>query len=147
MSAVNLYSVPTFKSYIYYVLDLMKRYNTDSKRVKIDFAYVRHPQFLDIKIVPVEMLEKYIKPAIDIMNANSNNNLFMPWEIQRIERIYKDCTTRYERHNEKEMQDISLNRFRFWQFTQEYDRRRDLDFSSTFPEFKEFYKECKNRHV
>ena len=147
MSAVNLYSVPTFKSYIYYILDLMKRYNTDSKRVKIDFAYVRHPQFLDIKIVPVDMLEKYIKPAIDVMNANSNNNLFMPWEIQRIERIYKDCTTRYERHDDKDMQDISLNRFRFWQFTQEYDRRRDLDFAKTFPEFKEFYKECKNRHV
>ena len=147
MSAVNLYSVPTFKSYIYYILDLMKRYNTDDKRVKIDFAYVRHPYFLDIKIVSVELMEKYMKPAIDLMKENTERNLFKEWEIQRIERIYKDCIARYERNNDADIKDIKLNRFRFQQFTQEYDRRRETNFLETFPEFEEFYKECSNRHV
>ena len=147
MSAVNLYSVPTFKSYIYYILDLMKRYNSEYKRVKVDFAYVRHPYFLDIKIVPVELMEQYIKPAIELMEENQGNHLFGPWEVQRMDRIYKDCISRYERNDEREIRDINLNRFRFWQFTQEYDRRRDSNFTQVFPQLKEFYEQCGKRHV
>jgi organic radical activating enzyme len=147
MSAVNLYSVPTFKSYIYYILDLMKRYNTTYKRVKVDFAYVRHPYFLDIKIVPRELLDKYIRPAIGVMKNNKGEFLFSDWEVQRIARIYKDCVLRYEKNEPRDMKDISLNRFRFWQFTEQYDQRRQSDFKTIFPELVDFLQECKTRDV
>jgi organic radical activating enzyme len=147
MSAVNLYSVPTFKSYIYYILDLMKRYNTKYKRVKVDFAYVRHPYFLDIKIVPRELLDKYIRPAIGVMKNNKGEFLFSDWEVQRIARIYKDCVLRYEKNEPRDMKDISLNRFRFWQFTEQYDQRRQSDFKTIFPELVDFLQECKTRDV
>ena len=147
MSAVNLYSVPTFKSYIYYILDLMKRYNKTCKRVKTDFAYVRHPLFLDIKIVPPTLMEQYMQPAIELMEANKTEFLFGDWEVQRISRIYNDCILRYNRNNPKELADISLNRYRFWQFTNEYDKRREKSFETTFPELIQFYQECKNRNV
>lgn len=147
MSAVNLYSVPTFKSYIYYILDLMKRYNTTYKRVRTDFAYVRHPLFLDIKIVPPALMEQYMQPAIELMESNKTEFLFGDWEVQRIGRIYNDCILRYNRNNPKELADIALNRYRFWQFTNEYDRRREKSFETTFPELTQFYQECKNRNV
>ena len=147
MSAVNLYSVPSFKSYIEYMLNLMTTYNLKNKRVRIDFAYVRHPYFLDIKIVPVKLMEQYVLPAIELMKENSSDLIFADWEIQRMERIYKDCTNRYMRGELNELRDIELNRYRFFQFTEEYDRRRETDFLATFPEFKEFYKECKTRNV
>ena len=147
MSAINLYSVPSFESYIQYMLDLMTEYNQKKKRVRIDFAYVRHPHFLDIKIVPVDLMEKYVLPALELMKENSSYLIFADWEIQRMERIYKDCITRYLRNESSEMHDIGLNRYRFYQFTQEYDKRRKTDFLTTFPEFKEFYKECSQRHV
>lgn len=147
MSAINLYSVPSFKSYIEYMLDLMLIYNHKRKRVKIDFAYVRHPYFLDIKIVPVKLMETYILPAIDLMKENNSDLIFADWEIQRMDRIYKDCIVRYMRGELNEMRDIELNRYRFFQFTEQYDKRRETNFLETFPEFKEFYKECKTRNV
>lgn len=147
MSAINLYSVPSFKSYIEYMLDLMLTYNHTNKRVRIDFAYVRHPYFLDIKIVPVKLMEQYILPAIDLMKENNSNLIFADWEIQRMDRIYKDCIVRYMRGELNEMRDIELNRYRFFQFTEQYDKRRETNFLETFPEFKEFYKECKTRNV
>jgi len=147
MSAVNLYSVPTIKSYIYYLLDLMKKFNINNKRIRIDFAYVRHPHFLDIKIVTPDLMQTNFLPAIELMKENKDRLLFGDWEIQRIERIYNDCIARYARNNSNEIQDIKLNRFRFWQFTQEYDKRRNTDFLKTFPQLEEFYQECKNRNV
>lgn len=142
MSAVNLYSVPSFKLYVQYVLDLMTKFNTKDKRITIDFAYVRHPEFLDIQIVPKDMMEEYVKPAIDLMRDNLRWPLFQDWEIQRIERIYSDCINRYYRNDPAELKKIRLNRYRFLQFTKEYDRRRGTNFLEVFPEFEQFYKEC-----
>ena len=147
MSAINLYSVPSFNSYIEYMLELMTKYNLKRKRIGIDFAYVRHPQFLDIKIVPVKMMQEYVLPAIELMKENKSNLIFADWEIQRMERIYNDCINRYLRSELREIQDIELNRYRFYQFSEQYDKRRGTDFLETFPEFKEFFEECKNRNV
>ena len=92
-------------------------------------------------------MEQYILPAIDLMKEHNSDLIFADWEIQRMDRIYKDCIVRYMRGELNEMRDIELNRYRFFQFTEQYDKRRETNFLETFPEFKEFYKECKTRNV
>ena len=52
MSAFNILSLPTLTNYIRHVKLLKRKFK---ERVKIDFAYVRHPYFLDIKIATDEL--------------------------------------------------------------------------------------------
>ena len=133
MSAFNILSLPTLTNYIRHVKLLKRKFK---ERVKIDFAYVRHPYFLDIKIATDELVLRYFKKAVDYMKDSPE---FTNWETIRFERIYNDCASRFN----TEDNDVKLNRYRFWQFTQEYDRRRNKNFIETFPEYKEFLNLCK----
>jgi hypothetical protein len=133
MSAFNILSLPTLTNYIRHVKLLKRKYG---KRVTVDFAYVRHPQFLDIKIATDELVLRYFKTAVDYMKDSPE---FTEWETIRFERIYKDCESRFT----KEDSDVILNRYRFWQFVQEYDCRRNRNFVEIFPEYTEFLKLCK----
>jgi hypothetical protein len=107
----------------------------------MDFAYVRHPEFLDIKIATKEMIELYLKSTITYMR-NEKNKRFKIEEIIKLERIYNDCIARFKKNT-----NVDADRFRFVQFVNEYDRRRNKNFLKTFPEYKEFYKLCENSNV
>jgi hypothetical protein len=138
MSAFNILSLPMLTNYIRYVKMLKRRFEN---RIILDFAYVRHPRFLDINIATDELLIKYFKIAVDSMKSSPE---FTPWENNTLDRIYNDCASRFGKPATK---DILLNRFRFVQFVNEYDRRRNKNFLKVFPEYKEFYKLCENSNV
>lgn len=171
MSAFNILSLPTFKNFLEYVLDLKEKYNksktfndlsdiikisntTKSKnanRVAIDIPYVRHPDFLDIKIIEKEMIEKYLFPCVGFMYKNmshynwSGNKGFEPSEVEKFRRIFLDVVHRQRKieagdRELKREQDIA--RARFPEFLFEYDRRRFLKFHEVFPEYVDFYKRC-----
>jgi hypothetical protein len=109
----------------------------------MDFAYVRHPEFLDIKIATEELIETYLKTTIDYMIIRRRKNArFNPQEILKLERIYNDCLNRFKTDD-----NVTADRIRFVQFVNEYDRRRNKNFLKTFPEYKEFYKLCENSNV
>jgi CII-binding regulator of phage lambda lysogenization HflD len=109
----------------------------------MDFAYVRHPQFLDIKIATKEMVETYLKTTIDFMiERRKKNKRFKMDEILKLERIYNDCIAHFKKNI-----NVNEDRFRFVQFVNEYDRRRNKNFLEIFPEYKEFYKLCENSNV
>ena len=133
MSAFNIFSLPTIYKYVRYVEKLKRDFGD---RIHMDFAYVRHPEFLDIKIATEEMIELYLKTTIDFMVARrKKNKRFKPDEILKLERIYNDCIARFKKNT-----NVGADRFRFVQFINEYDRRRNKNFLEVFPEYKEFYK-------
>jgi organic radical activating enzyme len=135
MSAFNILSLPTLIPYLRFLVS-MKRMKENT--VFVDWAYVRHPEFLDIKVADKQLIEKYLEPALDFMKERKkNSNRFMDHEIWKLKRIYEDCLTNLSREN-----DYTLEYCQFWQFVNEYDKRRGTNFLETFPEFKNFYKKC-----
>jgi len=138
MSAFNILSLPTFGSYIYYLKSLKEKYSNN--RVKCDFAFVRHPHFLDIKIATKELVLKYLKPALEFVQQQKS---FSDWEKQKLLRIYEDCESRFE----KEHENVKRFRYQFYQFITQYDQRRGKDFLKTFPQYKTFLRMCKNSYV
>ena len=138
MSAFNILSLPTLTNYIRYVRTLKRKFN-HKRRIKIDIAYVRHPEFLDIKIATQDLIKKYLVPAVDFMYAGD----FDEWEIKKLVRILQDCQSRFD----KPTNSIHLDRYRFYQFTKQYDGRRKKNFEETFPEFKKFLEFCKGENV
>lgn len=138
MSAFNILSLPTFGSYMYYIKKLKTRYGEN--KVTCDFAFVRHPHFLDIKIATKDMVSKYLKPVLDFVKESEE---FNDWEKQRLGRIYADCESRFE----KEHENVKRFRYQFYQFVEQYDKRRDKNFLKTFPQYKTFLRMCKNSYV
>jgi len=140
MSAFNILSLPTIHKYVCHVEKLKRDFG---ERVVMNFAYVRHPEFLDIKIATKEMVETYLKTTIDFMiERRKKNKRFKLDEIWQLERIYNDCIARFKKNI-----NVNEDRFRFVQFVNEYDRRRNKNFLEIFPEYKEFYKLCENSNV
>lgn len=176
MSAFNILSLPTFKEFLQYVLDLKEKYNTSTtfndlqtviavekttkintgNRIAIDIPYVRHPDFLDIKIADKEMIEKYLFPCLDFMYKNmanyewSGNKGFDPSEVAKFRRIFFDVI---HRQRKIDTGDVALKReqdvakARFPDFIFEYDRRRFLKFHEVFPEYVDFYKRCREIEI
>ena len=115
-------------------------------RVGIDTPYVRSPEFLDARILTKQVIEDYLIPCLDFMIQNPvyvgwNDNLaFEQGEIEKLKRIILDLIihVRYDDSSE-----IALNRKRFYQFTEEYEKRRGYKFLQVFPELEEFLKVCK----
>jgi len=149
MSAFNILSLPTLDYFLHFVLKLKLKYNKKWDRVLVDFAYVRHPQFLDIKIATPQLIEKYLKSSLDYMRKHERNyhidstyHGFDQTEIYKLDRIYKDCVARFE-------QKITVNfdRKRLGQFIKLYDQRRNKSFVDTFPEYKQFLEMCRNLDV
>ena len=137
MSAFNILSLPTLSNYIRYVRKLKRTYR-HSRRIKIDFAYVRHPEFLDIKIASKELIEKYLTPAIKYMQMGEYDD----WETKKLVRIYEDCESRF---NNLLSESVATDKYRFYQFTKQYDARRGKNFTEVFPEFKDFLKEYEDK--
>jgi organic radical activating enzyme len=172
MSAFNILSLPTFLDFLKYVLSLKEKYSksttfnklseiinipnvTTSKsanRVSIDIPYVRHPDFLDVKIADTNMIEKYLFPCVDFMYKNmshyewNGNKGFEQSEVAKFKRIFLDCVNRNNKikNGNTELEtDQKKSRRRFPYFIEEYDKRRNLNFREIFPEYIEFIENCK----
>ena len=136
MSAVNMLGLPSLTTYLRFVSKL-KKGNVD--RIVADFAYVRHPEFLDIKIADKITIDKYLKPSIQYMISKKEN--FSEYEYIKLNRIYEDCIARF-----KKGIDVSKERVQFLQFIKEYDKRRGKNFAEVFTEYNNFVKVCEKRN-
>ena len=136
MSAVNMLGLPSLTTYLRFVSKL-KKGNVD--RIVADFAYVRHPEFLDIKIADKITIDKYLKPSIQyIINKKEK---FSDYEYIKLNRIYEDCVARFKKDI-----DVSKERLQFLQFIKEYDKRRGKNFTEVFPEYNNFVKVCEKNN-
>ena len=136
MSAVNMLGLPSLTTYLRFVSKLKKG---NVNRIVADFAYVRHPEFLDIKIADKITIDKYLKPSIQyIINKKEK---FSDYEYIKLNRIYEDCVARFKKDI-----DVSKERLQFLQFIKEYDKRRGKNFTEVFPEYNNFVKVCEKNN-
>jgi len=121
-------------------------------RVGVDIPFVRHPGFLDARLLTKDVVEKYLIPAMDFMVQNRihegwNDCLgFEVQEIDKFKRILFDLMMQlnYAHDDEtKSNRSHAQSRRRFVGFVSEIRVRRGRDFLKTFPELEHFLNICK----
>lgn len=124
-------------------------------RISVDLPYVRSPEFLDVRIVTTELLNKFLVPAVDYMYRNISNGEwqgavgFEDWEALKLKRILIDCLiwqdllNANDDHATSHQKNMSIH---FYQFIQQYQKRRNVNFLNVFPEMKSFMSICEKEY-
>ena len=139
MCAVNMLSTTTLHLLIRDIQKLRK----NSVRVNIDFAYVRNPKFLDIRITPKELLDEYVEGILEslehrIEEVRKERNPNDQWmiETEKFLRIYNSVNALRDKEDPRELE---LTRYNFVEYITEYDKRKGTNFKETFPEFVPYF--------
>jgi organic radical activating enzyme len=163
INTFNALSVPKFKEFLEYILNLRKLcsrknqgikyipivdpYNTHPdyaiyprQRVWFDVPLLRNPSWQSIKILGEEF-DSYLVEAIEFMKANANVDDFAGFYDFEIEKVERNLAFLRDRNGSVESDRKNLVKF----FSQ-HDERRNTDFCKTFPELANMYKEY-NEHI
>ena len=128
-----------------WILELRRVYNTDGyQKIWFDTPVLRTPSWQSLQVLPesyVGILENVINwMKLHKLDENSDRfDGFKDYEIQRMER---DCAwmKKGKKLNEKYLHETRAD---FYNFFNEYDKRRKIDFLTVFPQMSEFWQECK----
>ena len=120
------------------ILAMRRTYSTTYQRVWFDTPLLRQPAWQSLQILPpayVGILER----VADWMELNLETpedpfHGFKDYEVQRLRRDIAWMREGTDNVNQKKAD--------FYRFFNEHDNRRGTDFVRTFPEMKEFWKEC-----
>lgn len=142
MCTYNVLCVTNFQSLLHKVIEWRKEYGMEA--VAFDTPYLKEPPHWMINILPVEFL-KYQEDTLQFIK--DNQEWFTGVEYEKFLRV-----TDYMRENPVDSKKILQGRRDFYSFFSENDRRLGTDLLKTFPEYKEFYFQCKeiyegNNHV
>lgn len=152
MAAYNMLSIPSFNLLMDDIIAMKHKYTKQPVRknpVSLDVPYVRWPEFLAPWVISADYLP-LVESSVTHMFKNIHQMNWPPlcgkgffdYEINRFERLYyviRDEMIRLGKDSPK----INKLRGQFADYTMEYDRRRGTNFVATFPEFEEFFTQCK----
>lgn len=155
INTFNALSVPKFKNFLQYILQLRQAYNKQNqgiKRIPIYDKYNTHPDYeihprqriwFDVPLLrypswqSVQILDSrfhcYIDEALEFMKNNSKVDDFAgfyDFEIAKVQRNLEFLKDGINLDNNIKQQ----NRSNFKSFFTQHDQRRETNFSKTFPE-------------
>ena len=140
---MNNLSVLGIQQQLEWILDLRRQHSTTYQRVWFDTPLLRQPKWQSLQILPpvysgvlervADWMELHLETADDPFHG------FKDYEVQRMRR---DIDWMKEGRN-LDPDYVKLQRADFYRFFHEYDLRHKKDFTTTFPEMKEFWNECK----
>ena len=152
MSTFNALSIPHYWGLMDFALQMKKKYNNEDRywhpAVFLDSSYLRYPRHQTVRILPKEWSEEVRKLAqwcddIRIINKE-DDELWQPWhqgftdiEVNKLNRIADWMDSPQDEEEQKK------NKRDFYNFISSHDKRRDTHFTSVFPQFADFYEECK----
>ena len=144
MITFNALSLSTFKDFMKDIWEMRVDFNDSDaiNRVPMMINYLRWPQFQDVRVAPTDLKVKYLAEIKDYMESHTRNTSpnksgrFYLEELDQINRLGEYMFEPLEAEYLKtQMKD-------FGAFFPEYDRRRDVNFNVTFPEFTDFLNKC-----
>lgn len=140
---MNNLSVTGIKEQLEWILGLRKTYSKTYQRVWFDTPLLRQPEWQSLQILPMVYVNK-LEQIADWMQENLATDSeplhgFKDYEVQRMRR---DIAWMREGCN-LDPDYVTMQRANFYRFFQEYDKRHNTDFLTTFPEMSEFWRECK----
>jgi organic radical activating enzyme len=143
MCTFNVLSVTSFTLFLEKMLEWRKQYHQPNRRrIRFDTPYLKEPLQYDMHILPKEEYLPYFDKILKFIEDNTDEKdttKFSELEYQRFRRVrnYFASVT----YNENK---ITEGRKDFYNWFNEYDRRRNVNFLKTFPEMQNFYVLCKD---
>ena len=149
MATFNALSVSSYQNVINKVFKIKKKYTNEHRyrdySIVLDTSYLRHPNFLDFRILTDDFFEK-------IKNLESEMNSLGMFKYEHIDGYDEIGWFDFEHEKVRRMTDMTIvgndwlerQRKDFILFIDEYDKRRGKNFLKTFPEMKDFYNLCKS---
>jgi len=160
INTFNILSLPKFKDFLIYILQLRQTYSKSNQplilipiedkwtthpdyevhprqRIGLDIPLLTSPAWQNINILPAEF-SHYIEDGIKFMEQNSDISDgagFYDFEIEKVKRNLRHMNSI---NNAKE---VKIAQDNFVSFFDQYDKRRNLSFVDTFPEYSELYHE------
>lgn len=149
-------SVDGFVDFLYWLRDLKRPY-FKKQQIMLSVNPVRFPTFQNIIVLPQELRQYYSAEIFKFLALPDVSSLFLPIEIDHIERFAKYLTNvetphqeKFIHHNTDEYQkdsgttaDILGLQRDFKSFFTQYDQRRGKDFVTTFPMLSSWYNSIK----
>lgn len=132
MVTFSVFSLPKIHQLVSEVKKLKEKY----PQLLMDMSYLKDPEYLKANITSDEEIQN-VGRALEIMKKSE---LFNGFERNKLQRIYNWLL---EPAKDSERKDIISQRADFFSFVNEYDKRYQKNFLSTFPELRNFYVECK----
>lgn len=148
MCTFNILSVTSFTEFLEKVLEWRNKYDhlfadrSSVRKVRFDTPYLKEPLQYDMHLLPKEDFLPYFDKILKFIADNQDDNdakKFSSLEYERFRRV-RDY---FAKANYSDNQ-IKQGRIDFYNWFNEYDRRRNLNFAETFPDMLDFYKLCKN---
>ena len=139
MCTFNILCVTNFKDLLDKIVDWRKEFGHD--RIGFDTPYLKEPPHWMINLLP-ESFHHYMDDTLEFMK---NSEWFTDVEVEKWSRVTDYMKTPLNSPAHPHLTDDLIRRGRrdFWVFFNEYDKRRDLNFDKTFPEYIEFKNFCK----
>jgi len=148
MITFNALTVSTFKSLLEKILEWRKKYDgviiptSDSQRtIRFDTPYLKEPLHYDMNILPKDEFMPYMSECLEYIEANvddSDPTMFQTVEYEKFRRVHD-----YMKTSDYGEEKINEGRKDFYNWFNEYDRRRGTNFLETFPEYEDFYNRCR----
>lgn len=153
MVTMNLLSLPGFIPLLQDVLKLKEKYvnkiyepgfTVHDARLIFDVSYLENPRYLSLNLAD-EYWREHFDVIVEFMKKNpldaSTGSGFSTYETGKMQRI-----AHWLRQSRLSPQERTTHLQDFYQFINEYDRRKGTVFLQAFPEFKSFYHDCLMLH-
>ena len=142
MCTFNILSVTSFNLFLQKVLDWRKEfYDPKRRRIRFDTPYLKEPLQYDMHILPKDEFLPYMDKILQFIDDNRDDKdttKFSDLEYERFRRVRNYfANVNYDEPRVKE------GRADFYNWFNEYDVRRNVNFLETFPEMEGFYNLCK----
>ncbi len=139
---MNNLSILGLKDMLENILSFREIHSSTYQRVWFDTPLLRSPTWQSLQILPPVYAER-LADVVAWMEQNLETPArpfrgFKDYEVQRMRR----CLDWMREGSKLSSEYVKLQRADFYRFFNEHDKRRVTDFSKTFPEMREFWKEC-----
>jgi pyruvate-formate lyase-activating enzyme len=143
MCTFNVLSVTSFTLFLEKMLEWRKQYHQPNRRrIRFDTPYLKEPLQYDMHILPKEEYLPYFDKILKFIEDNTDEKdttKFSELEYQRFRRVRNYfASVTYDENK------ITEGRKDFYNWFNEYDKRRNVNFLKTFPEMQNFYILCKD---
>jgi organic radical activating enzyme len=135
MATINALCLDSLTSLLYQLLEFKQIYGRE--RVSFTLNILRFPSFQSPLVLPDDLRTKYKEKLQDFLNRNRNNIFMHEHELNHLQRLIDYLDVVKTPHSEAFDMPSLLNDFK--KFYTQYDRRRDKNFTKTFPALANWY--------
>jgi len=141
INTFNFLSITRLEDFLKYMLTLRQKYaNEKGNRVHFDIPYLREPKWMSAQLAAFYPdLMKVLDHCDNFMQLHLTKDSYIGFEVHELAKLRRDIA--WIKSGKKEIDDEELleRQTQFYLYFEEIDKRRNVDFLTTFPELQEIY--------